>query len=443
MGAESGVRRRVKGLSEGEFRQRFGTEAQCRAALFSLRWGKGWACPGCGHAGYAELKGRAVYQCNRCKRQVGLTAGTVFHWTKLPLTVWFLAIYHLTQSKGGMSSVELARRLGTRQPTAWLIKHKLMAAMAAREAEKPKLAGRVEMDDAYLGGQRAGGKRGRGAAGKTPFVAAVETTAERKPRRLRLTVVKGFRKKEIATLAKRDLAAGSNVVTDGLSCWTAVSEAGCDHFPMVTGSGPNAAKWVPFTPAPSVTALAARSEPQGRLGQHRARQHQDGTRRHLPSRQRQARPALPDQLRLALVWGFGCQALNVGIVFLPVSSSSRWRQPSRGLVHDVPRGARPLARIIAPQACIRRTRGDPDHDAAMRIGGEAPGRRAHSSTRHESHRKARVTATSDRHRQPAGEPWAGRETVSGVPLRPSPLTPPDGGRHRPASRRWSPNATAR
>ena len=144
-----------------------------------------------------------------------------------------------------------------------------------------------------------------------------------------------------------------------------------------------------------------------------------------------------------LVWGFGCQALNVGMVFLPVSSSSRWRQPSRGLVHDVPRGARPLARIIAPQACIRWTRGDPDHDAAMRIGGEAPGRRAHSSTRHESHRKARVTATSDRHRQPAGEPWADRETVSAALLRPSPLTPPDAGRHRPASRRWSPNATAR
>src|SRR5512132_2196858 len=87
-----------------------GYEEQCRAALFQLRWGKGWACPGCGHGGYAELKGRAVYQCNRCKRQVGLTAGTVFHWTKLPLTTWFLAIYHLTQSKGGMSSIELARR---------------------------------------------------------------------------------------------------------------------------------------------------------------------------------------------------------------------------------------------------------------------------------------------------------------------------------------------
>ena len=119
MGTEVGLRRRVKGLSEAEFRQRYGTEEQCRAALFQLRWGRGWACPGCGHGGYAELKGRVVYQCNRCKRQVGLTAGTVFHWTKLPLTTWFLAIYHLTQSKGGMSSVELARRLGTRQPTGW------------------------------------------------------------------------------------------------------------------------------------------------------------------------------------------------------------------------------------------------------------------------------------------------------------------------------------
>jgi len=246
VGAESGLRRRVKGLSEAAFRERFGTEAACRATLFELRWGKGWVCPACGHGRCAELKGRGVHQCNRCKHQVGLTAGTVFHWTKLPLATWFLAIYHLTQSKGGMSSVELARRLGTRQPTAWLIKHKLMATMALRDAGKPKLEGRVEVDDAYLGGERAGGKRGRGAAGKTPFVAAVETTADRRPRRLRLTVVKGFRKKEIERLAKRDFAAGSNVITDGLSCWTAVTTADCTHFPMVTGPGSRAAKWAPF-----------------------------------------------------------------------------------------------------------------------------------------------------------------------------------------------------
>src|ERR687894_1044025 len=215
MATAEGLRRSVKGLSEAEFRERFGTEEACRKALFEMRWRDGLACPGCGGSSFCRLRTRALLQCNRCKRQVRLTAGTVFQDTKLPLTTWFAVIYHLTQSKGGISSIELARRLGLRQPTAWLVKHKLMRAMAAREAEKPKLSGRVEIDDAYLGGERPGGKRGRGAAGKTPVVAAVETTAERRPRRLRLTVVKGFRKREGEKLAKRDLAPGPSVVSDG------------------------------------------------------------------------------------------------------------------------------------------------------------------------------------------------------------------------------------
>ena len=59
-------------------------------------------------------------------------------------------------------------------------------------------------------------------------------------------MVKGFRKQEIEQLAKRDFAAGSNVVSDGLSCWPAVQAAGCDHFPMVTGSGKQAARCTPF-----------------------------------------------------------------------------------------------------------------------------------------------------------------------------------------------------
>jgi transposase-like protein len=124
--------------------------------------------PGCGGRSFCELKARKLFQCNHCKKQLRLTAGTVFQDSKLPLTTWFAAIYHLTQSKGGISSVELGRRLGVKQGTAWLMKHKLMRAMQAREAEKPELGGRVEIDDAYLGGERPGGKRGRGAAGKTP-----------------------------------------------------------------------------------------------------------------------------------------------------------------------------------------------------------------------------------------------------------------------------------
>ena len=236
---------RVKGLSEAKFHETFGAEDQCRAGLERLRWPKGFLCPACGHAGRAWLAERRLDPCNRCKHQVSLTAGTIFHATKLPLTTWFLAVHLIVTAKNGISSVELGRRLGVKQTTAWSMKQKIMQVMQEREAKRP-LRGRVEIDDASLGGARSGGKRGRGAAGKTPFVAAVETTPERKPRRLRLTVVKGFRKREIARLAKRDLAAGSNVISDGLRCWTAVEQAGCQHFPTRTGSGKQAAKWVPF-----------------------------------------------------------------------------------------------------------------------------------------------------------------------------------------------------
>jgi ribosomal protein L37AE/L43A len=246
MAATDGLRRAMKGLSEAAFRERFGSEEACREALYGMRRREGLTCPACGHRGVCRLRTRELFQCNRCKRQVRPTAGTVFQDTKLPLTTWFAAIYHLTRSKGGISSIELGRRLGVKQGTAWLMKHKLMRAMATREAAKPKLSGRVEVDDAYLGGERSGGKRGRGAAGKTPIVAAVETTPERRPKRLRLSVVEGFRKKDVEKIAKRDFAPGSNVVSDGLSCWSAVEKAGCRHFPMVTGSGKRAAGWTPF-----------------------------------------------------------------------------------------------------------------------------------------------------------------------------------------------------
>ena len=195
------VASRVRGLSDEAFREAFGTEEQCRAALLRLRWPGGFVCPCCGHREHCVLAGRGLYQCNRCKKQTSPTAGTIFHATKLPLTLWFAAIHLIVTVKNGISSVELGRRLGVKQPTAWAVKHKIMAVMARREGETA-LTGRVEMDDAYLGGVRSGGKRGRGAAGKTPFVAAVSTSPEGRPRKLKLAPVKGFRKREIARGAK-------------------------------------------------------------------------------------------------------------------------------------------------------------------------------------------------------------------------------------------------
>lgn len=239
------VASRVRGLSDDAFRAAFGTEDQCHAALVRLRWPDGFECGSCGHRGHCILARRGLYQCNRCKTQVSVTAGTIFHSTKLPLTVWFAAIHLVVTAKNGISSVELGRRLGVKQPTAWTMKQKIMAVMAKREADT-RLDGRVEMDDAYLGGSRSGGKRGRGAPGKTPFVAAVSTGAKGGPRKVKLAPVKGFRKREIARGAKRWLAPGTEVVTDALGCWSALHGIAASHRTIRTGSGRRAARMAPF-----------------------------------------------------------------------------------------------------------------------------------------------------------------------------------------------------
>jgi hypothetical protein len=100
--------------------------------------------------------------------------------------------------------------------------------------------------------ERNGGKRGRGSPGKTPIVAAVETTPQGKPGRLKLRRVKGFRRAEITTLAKRNFDPACTVISDGLRCFTGVRNAGCVHQPIITGSGRKAAlapafKWVNTT----------------------------------------------------------------------------------------------------------------------------------------------------------------------------------------------------
>jgi ribosomal protein L37AE/L43A len=237
-----------KGLSEAAFEQLYGSEAQCRAIVIASRWPNGFVCPACGGTKHAVLKTRDLFQCNACRVQTSPIAGTIFASTKLGLRVWFRAMYHMTQSKQGISSIELGRRLGVKQSTAWTIKHKLKQVMMERDGAQ-QLKGRVEIDDAYVGGERTGGKRGRGASGKTPFVAAVETTDEGKPVRLQMRRVSAFCGHAIAGFAKRSLDPACTVVSDGLRCFSSVTERGCSHQVIQTGSGPAAArtpafKWV-------------------------------------------------------------------------------------------------------------------------------------------------------------------------------------------------------
>ena len=224
-----------KGLSLSEFLSQYGSEEQCFDALYAWRWPNGFRCPLCGHDRHCQLTSRKLQQCNRCHHQTSLTAGTIFESTKLPLTIWFQGLYLITQGKKGISAMQLHCQLGISYNAAWRMKHKLMQVMLERDDEQ-QLSGFIELDDAYLGGERSG-KPGRGAAGKTPFVAAVETTSEGHPTRIKLAVVKGFRSAEIAAWSRQHLAQGSVVISDGLACFNAVTDAGCIHDRIVCGGG--------------------------------------------------------------------------------------------------------------------------------------------------------------------------------------------------------------
>jgi transposase-like protein len=225
-----------KGLSEAGFLAVYGTEELCRAAVARWRWPDGFICPKCGGRDHCMVGPRRLYQCNGCRRQTSLTAGTLFDSTKVPLTTWFRAMYLITQTKQGISSIELGRRLGTTQTTAWKIKTKLAEAMRLVNDREP-LTGRIEMDDAYLGGERSGGKTGRGSPGKKPIVVAVETDEKGRPRKIKLRRIARFKRRRVKGLAKRILAPGATVVTDGLSCFRGVADAGCEHVALPTGGG--------------------------------------------------------------------------------------------------------------------------------------------------------------------------------------------------------------
>ena len=205
------------GMSIPEFVRCFGTEAQCAQAVTHARWPNGFRCPRCGVAEHYVVGhgARKLFQCNGCRHQTSLTAGSLMEHTKLPLTTWFLAIYLISQAKTGLSALALKRQLGVSYPTAWLLHHKINRAMAQQDSTH-RLHGAVQLDDAYLGGERAGGKAGRGSENKVPFVAAISLDDRGHPLHLKLNLVSGFTSQAIGKWARANLAPGTWVLSDGL-----------------------------------------------------------------------------------------------------------------------------------------------------------------------------------------------------------------------------------
>ena len=234
-----------------QFIQRYGTEAKCYRALYRTRWPRGFRCQKCDRRPRSRFRraGRIYYQCGACRHQTALTSGTVFARSRLPLMTWFLSMHLLTGSKTNTSALELKRHLGVCYDTTWKLKHKIMPVMNEREAPR-QLAGFVQIDDAYLGGERNGGKAGRGSENKQPFVIAVSTdqTLEH-PRFAVIEPVRSFDNASLTDWGERRLAPEAEVFSDGLGCFRRVAALDHAHTVLETAGGRAAtevkgARWV-------------------------------------------------------------------------------------------------------------------------------------------------------------------------------------------------------
>lgn len=198
-----------------ELERRFSDEASCRSYLSALRWPEGFICPECQGKRRLAVR-RGLWRCADCRREVSVMAGTIFQDSKLPLTVWFRAMWHLTSQKNGVSALGLQRVLGLGSyKTAWTVLHKLRRAMV--RPGRDRLHGIVEVDEAYWGG-REDDVHGRQTYRKALIGVAAEVDG-RGIGRVRLRHIADASRATLHGFISEAIEPGSTVQTDGLPAY--------------------------------------------------------------------------------------------------------------------------------------------------------------------------------------------------------------------------------
>jgi transposase-like protein len=219
-----------------EFQRRFPDERACAAYLAQVRWPEGFRCPSCGHTKGWELSSKAfTWECASCRRQTSVTAGTVMHGSKLPLTVWFWAAYLMASHSNGIAALQLQAQLGLGSyKSAWLLAAKLRRAMVA--PGRALLAGLVEVDETTIPLRRKDDPRevghGRSPQGKMLVAGAVEVR-DGGPGRVRLGAILDASAESLHAFVGASLEAGAHARTDGWSGYPGAP--GVIHEPHVVG----------------------------------------------------------------------------------------------------------------------------------------------------------------------------------------------------------------
>jgi transposase len=213
-------------FSVREFFARFPNDDACLEHIMQVRFGgTRFECTSCGkESTHHKLKERRTYVCAACGHHVNPTAGTILQDTRTPLVSWFYAMYLFCTTRHGVSGKELQRQLGVTYKTAYRIGQQIRDLTSKAQGFDALLAGHVELDEAYVGGRRSGGKRGRGAPGKTIVMGLAERGGN-----VRAVVIPDVKKDTLRGVVLNNVEPGSVVSTDELVSYGLLSGDGFKH----------------------------------------------------------------------------------------------------------------------------------------------------------------------------------------------------------------------
>ena len=217
-----------------EFDRFFLDEATCRDYLYRLRWPDGFRCPRCESESSPWVTERGYLHCRACQGEVSITAGTVLERTRTPLRTWFLAMWFVTSQKHGASALGLQRVLGLGcYRTAWTWLHKLRRAMV--RPGRDRLSGRVEIDEAYVGGEEEG-VHGRQTEKKAIVAIAVEVHFPKGFGRIRMRRIADVSAASLTPFFCDAVEPGSTVHTDGWNGYNELPKRGYKRERTVTST---------------------------------------------------------------------------------------------------------------------------------------------------------------------------------------------------------------
>lgn len=209
-----------------EFRDWFPSDDSCVDYLEQLRWPDGFVCPECGAGSGWRISQRQMWMCSACGRKTSVTAGTIFHRSRTPLSTWFAAVWFVTSTKNGVSALALQHQLGFGSyETAWAWLHKLRRAMV--RPDRDQLSGLVELDETFVGGVSVG--KAGASTDKVPVQVAVERVSKTKLGRVRFALADAPGSLSLVEFGCNVVEPGSTIRTDGARMLRRLADRGYVH----------------------------------------------------------------------------------------------------------------------------------------------------------------------------------------------------------------------